>query len=740
MFPLAGRWSSDCSDAPIPDHSKQGRAPTTIPGRVRIVARVGAQGLTSWRRTGARLDIGALERPLAGVRNLSKAIIVLGLAQLCGSLHGAAPPSGIHWPRGQLLPSFAPPTKLDVVDLLRAPGDLRLLMASLQGVVNREEPRLYLLEPAEEGARTWLADLKLPTEMHADPFALVEKYRSSVRGLVVYDPEMPDSVNVATTLAGLKDALVASPEIAGRLGAGAGGIPVLDDLRGRFESRLEAYTWQFENLWASVDRRMLIGLAPGRTGRTRSGLPLGFVSIAEQPAPEHRAANRKTYALDFSGQLGGEFVYVRFQDAFPRDGWGAAVGRVAVLADGAPFAEFTAGHESERPFLFDPQRSQVAAGGSTFRFADNDRHFTYRFAPPPGTRRLTASVEMWNEYRVSAGAGEPRMPWRPTGNLRDYAMANRAIVFWLDANAPAERGLMQKIFAAAGPGTPYLGWFGNDIEGEFGGVELASRHGVYVVPADWFNNLSVFSGTRLEQAHATPRTPPVLDNKIYVTFTFGEGDNLQYNQHRLRVLWDDPARGKVPVNWTSTPLLLDAAPAILDYYRRTATPNDRLLAGPSGVGYFYPEPWPDDHLGTFIRQTRSYVERSGMTIPYVLNRIGQRDRPLDSASVASYRDDYAAPGVLLGWGGTFGTEIIDGIPVSTIRGIGSVAEGIHALESAREQWDGRSPLFLSVGVFAWKLRPSDIAELVAALGPEFEPVLADTYFALLREAHGLPEP
>ena len=42
------------------------------------------------------------------------------------------------------------------------------------------------------------------------------------------------------------------------------------------------------------------------------------------------------------------------------------------------------------------------------------------------------------------------------------------------------------------PGTPYLGWFSNDVEGEFSSVEIASRYGVYVLAADWFSNLTVF--------------------------------------------------------------------------------------------------------------------------------------------------------------------------------------------------------------------------------------------------------
>ncbi len=654
----------------------------------------------------------------------------LSFACLLALPASAETPSGISWPEGRALPTFAKVRHLEVLDVERSPGDVRLLAASLQGILNRREPRIYLFEPSEEGRETWLRDMKIPHEVRDGPFEVILRFKEELKGLVIYDPGFADSVNVATTLAGQKDALVVSPDLAEKLSAPPYDLEILDDLRGRFRTRIEAYTWQYENLWKNANQRMLVGLSPGRSARTPNRLPPGYQVVAEANR-ERRARNRRTHEIDLTPHMGGEAVFLRFDDASPRDGWGPSVARVSLRAGETLIAEFTPGTGEEAPFLHDPQRSLVKDG---VRFADNDRNFTYRFPVPEGTGKLTARIEMWNQFRVSAGGLEPRLPWNPYGHLRDYAIANRAMVFWLDANAPAERELFEKILSDVKPGTPYLGWFGNDIEGEFGAVELASRHGVYVVPADWFNNLTVFSGTRLATSVPEAPPPPALENKIYVTLTFGEGDNLQYNQHRMRVLWNDSARGKVPINWTSTPLLLDAAPAILDYYRNTATPNDLLLSGPSGVGYFYVEPWPEDHFRDFLRQTRPYVEKSGMTIPYVLNRVNHHDVPLAPEKAAAYRDEQQAPGILLGWGERFGLDFIDGIPVSEIRGIGTVEEGLGALQDARRKWDGSSPHFLSVGLFAWRLRPSDVVQLVERLGPEFEVVRADHYFSLIREA------
>ena len=327
----------------------------------------------------------------------------------------------------------------------------------------------------------------------------------------------------------------------------------------------------------------------------------------------------------------------------------------------------------------------------------------------------------------------------PYGFLRDYAVANKAMVFWLDSNVPAQKALFEKILSDVKPGTPYLGWFSNDVDGEFSGVEITSNHGVYVLAADWFSNMTVFSGTKASEVQAQAPETPKLENKIYVTYTFSEGDNFQYNQHRMRIMWDDPNRGKVPINWTSSPLLYDGAPAMLNYYRETATQNDLLIAGPSGAGYFYPNAWPEQSFSTFLKSSYSYLKKTGMTIPYVLNRVGSQNVPLSDSNVDAYLNDYHVPGLFLSWENYHDVQIVGGkLPVSTIQGVSTVQDGQKILAEAKAQWDGQSPLFVSLGLLAWSMTPSDVAVLQGSLGPEYAAVRADQYFALIRDANGLP--
>ncbi|MGG6310265.1 GxGYxYP domain-containing protein [Paenibacillus macerans] len=652
----------------------------------------------------------------------------------------ATPKNSISWPKSQALPSFAKVKRLDVADVYEAPGDIRLMLATLQGVVNRAEPRIYLLESQEEGKTTWLNDLRVPYTVHDDVWDLVKKYKSEVKGIIIYDPEVPDSINVATTLAGLKSAVVAGPELAAQLQAAPYKLKVLDDLRSRFQDRLDAYTWQYEHLWKQTTHRMLIGLSPNTSVSLPPGLPESFGVIAEETEQIRDASNKAAYDLDLTRYLGGDSVFLRFDDAFTQDGWGSAVHEIVVKADGQTIAQFIPGTPEEEPFLYDRQDSQVSSGDGGHRFADNGRYFVYRFTPPAGTQELTATVVMWNQYKVSAGNVQPPSSEKkePYGYLRDYAVANKAMVFWLEVNDPEQKVLFEKIMQDVEPGTPYLGWFSNDVAGEFGSVEVTSNHSVYVLAADWFSNLTVFSGTKAQPVRTkTPRAPK-LENKIYVTYTFSEGDNFQYNQHRMRNLWDDPARGQVPINWTSSPLLYDAAPAMLGYYRQTATDNDLIIAGPSGAGYFYPEAWPESTFADFLKQTYKYMQKSGMGIPYVLNRVNGDNVPLGESYAKAYERYYKAPGLFLSWEDRYGVEILhDSLPVSTIQGISTVQDGTRILEEAKANWDGNSPLFVSLGLLAWSLTPSDVVAMTETLGPEYEVVRADHYFSLIREAGGL---
>jgi hypothetical protein len=497
---------------------------------------------------------------------------------------------GITWPADQALPTFPEATSLTVVNIENVSDSEKVLFSTLQGIVNRTTPRIYLEQPRDEGAYTWLRDgLDLPYEEIDDPWALIDQFKSEIAGIVVTDPAISHTVNVATTIAGLQGGIVAAPAHVERLKAEPYNLTVIDDLQGRFASNLEANTWQVENLWPEVSHRMLLGIDPE-----------------------------------------------------------------GVVAD-----------------------------------------------------------------------------------LRDYAIANTTMPFWLDVNVPEEQELFLRLLQDVDPYTPYLGWFSQDVAGEFSGTQLCSEHSVYVLAADWFSNMTVWSGTRAPEIQAQTVPPPLLDNKIYVTFVYSEGDNLQYNEHRLRVLWDDAGRGSIPINWTTNPLLVDAAPAMLAWFVDSATENDHFMVGPSGAGYINPGPWPDGTFDLYTQRTGAYMRATGMNTIYVLNRDNGEGIALTDAEVTSYEENADPKGIMLNWENrTESSWLTGGMPQTIVHQGGTVGEIQSAIATAAEGWDGQSPLFLAMGVLAWDLTPTDIATIAGSLGSDFVVVRADQYFDLMRAYGG----
>lgn len=648
---------------------------------------------------------------------------------------GAA--GGISWPTDQELPSFAAAERLDALFMSGStPVDVQLLVTTLQGLVNRQRPEIYIIrdEPSE-GSRTWLNDSGVQYRSFTDPWKVINRHLDRAKGIVIYDPEIVETINVATTLAGLRDGVIVSPELARRLSR----MRVLADLRGRFTTGLEATTWQFENLWPQCNQRALLGINPGQAPPIPPDNWASFVEVIREEQPIRDGSNRQVYEVDLSSFAGGDMLYLRMQDSQPADGWGGAVHQVTIVADGQTVIDFVVGDETERSVIFDHGVAGFKgpdAPEGAHRFADGTGYFIYGIPVPAGANTLTASVDMFNQFLVSASKTAPavssddRIP--ASLPLRDYAVAIRGMPFWLSSgDNPDEVALMERIFAAVDRGTPYLGWF----SGEFAGVRAASAHGVYVLAADFLDSATVHGGFRgpIKPQPAAPKPP--LQNKVYVTYTFAEGDNMQFCQHRLRQIWDDPDRGSVPINWSVSPLLKDAAPLIVSHYLTTATPNDLLVAGPSGAGYFYPSFWPQDHLPTFLTQNKPYFDALGLDVIYALDDIPA----LEEASAAAYVDSLGIRGIVYNmWAATSETTIMAGsLPVSTQISHPDPAEIVARIRSTAADFDGTAPMFIAVGVPAWENSPTNVKWMVEELGGDFVAVRGDQFFDLVREAHDL---
>jgi hypothetical protein len=347
---------------------------------------------------------------------------------------------------------------------------------------------------------------------------------------------------------------------------------------------------------------------------------------------------------------------------------------------------------------------------------------------------------------------------------RAFLVATRAFVYWLDPRLSvpdvfhgfkSERDLMQEIFKTFPPGAVHLGWF---ID-EGSGVTLTSNAAMVVLATDFCYNLEVWTSvpptTPIAQAASATPEPAIDRNKVYVSFTVSDGDNLQYIQHRMLRLWRDPVRGSFPLGWTISPVLGQAAPTIAAYYVGTAKPDDEFVAGPSGAGYMFPSRWPQEHLPAFLQRTGQTMQAMNLKtlevldvdfllttgIPLIAN-IRQTGMVLSNMLLQQQFLQALLPFNVFGLLSGAGTNKADWVvsqgkgPVYQNLGLAdSINKTLHLVRNAASDHQER-PLFLNVYIMAWSMTPSDVKQVIQQLGSGYEVVKPTTLLAMLAKAKG----
>jgi len=151
--------------------------------------------------------------------------------------------------------------------------DMRLTLACLQGIVNRKQPRLYLIQDRYD--ELWLEWLKQRGDIDdvewLDAGQVFGRFLSDVKSMFVTDPAIPASVNVATMLAAVHGGLVATPLTAAQYDLPMGALPdswkTGMDLRTlNWKKNVEAYRWAFQELNENLSREAIAVLDPAATG------------------------------------------------------------------------------------------------------------------------------------------------------------------------------------------------------------------------------------------------------------------------------------------------------------------------------------------------------------------------------------------------------------------------------------------------------------------------------------------
>lgn len=472
---------------------------------------------------------------------------------------------------------------MDCIDVSSATGSEMDLFASLEGIVNRAQPRIACVSSSsEEGEFTWL-NLHNVTYNLINGYSAVLKYETNLSGLVVTDTNRPDTLNLATAIAGLNNELICDPSLLVTLTNAPYNLAIKDDLRGKFSNQYQVYQYLYTNYWPQCTHRIIAGME-------------------------------------------------------------------------------TNGH----------------------------------------------------------------------GNLRDYLVAVKAAALWLNPGVASDASALAPFLSGMAPvGGVYMGWWPD----EAAGLSWIASYGIPVIASDWFDNGSLFGGVTTPVAIPPIPSAPPLQNKVYVSITLSDGDNVQYMQHHMKQNWGNAARGALPMGWTAQPLTADLDPAMLNYYWSTATTNDCLVAGPSGAGYTRLNFWGAANVAAYAKASEPYFERSGMRSITVW---------LTVSSATAYAFATNCP-TLLGvndfgdgyYTTNYGTLPIAGFPANANYS-STAAQLISGITNAAATWNGSAPMFIAVQGSGWDISPADCQTMANSLNTnEYVIVRPDHLFLLYQQAVGL---
>jgi hypothetical protein len=185
----------------------------------------------------------------------------------------------------ELWPKLAPFKTLVVADLSNGTSDEQLAATTLEGAYNQLQGpnRLYVVQNPNDQQnpedRTWLNDGVLASVrwtalqgQGSGPAgqldALLATYGHDIKGAILINPSDPDTINLATTMAGIDDAMVADPSQVPLLQQY--GIPVIYSFANQtFSSPTAAYQWEFTNLFPKTNPADLVILKPTDYGALR---------------------------------------------------------------------------------------------------------------------------------------------------------------------------------------------------------------------------------------------------------------------------------------------------------------------------------------------------------------------------------------------------------------------------------------------------------------------------------------
>lgn len=414
-------------------------------------------------------------------------------------------------------------------------------LATLQGLVNRKSPRLYTYF-VKNGKRDidrywwdkyraegqWLAGKD--TTVYPDILSLIKAFRKDIEGVVVYDPAVPATSNVASAVAG------ADRLIAVRYDAEEGSL--YQQLVAS-ELRLPIKVWLVK----------------------KDGKPLftGSEQVPGTSRPSSGSAKNDAYRWFIEHYLKKGKCNTAFGAYYIDQHWMTAPTRINrnhhTLSNHDYFV-------SKNAFFFDlsPWADEPATDDPRQR---------------PGTDLETLKEFLLLAYQQNGNGNT----FTHIGGFPPWAFKYTRHAGGKHDDVPTEWEYSRIISA-------YNAFKDADAIG-YGALANASFWQHYPLK-DSYPQRRVTDAELVERGYLTTDGKLVENEKEYLVFYVGDYDAASWLSQTTPTLWDDPNRGKVPLMWCISPVLAQRAPMAMEYRRLSATANDYFAAADNGSGYLMP--------------------------------------------------------------------------------------------------------------------------------------------------------
>ncbi len=458
---------------------------------------------------------------------------------------------------------------------VRAAWDHNHAVAALQGIVNKEEPNLYIFfvknrnidvdrywwdKYRSEGE--WLA--KRDTIVHHDIVSLFETYRSSLKGAVVYDPQVPATSNIASAIAGI-DSLIPI-----RYDTSANSLYRMLVLNG---PRLPVKKWLLQEDGSALftGEGVIAGTSRASSGSRKNDAYIWFLEhymkkglvnteygayyIDQKWMEKPDGANRNHHALS-----NHDFFISRRAFFFDLSPWGDEA------ATDEPAQKPGTDLNTLKEYLL-----------TAYQQNDQGKTFCHIGGFPPWAFK----------YTKHAGGNHEDVPteW-------EYSKIISAYNAYKDADAIDFGALANASF-----------WQHFPLKDSY--------------PQGWVTHEQLE-----EQGYLTANGKLRRDDRNFIIFYVGDYDASSWLSQTTPTLWDSPDRGKVPLMWCISPILAKRVPMAMHYRWETATASDYFAAADNGAGYLMPgmlqAPRPisglPDGLDAWADHNRPFYKQWGLSI------------------------------------------------------------------------------------------------------------------------------